>query len=285
MQLNRRNLHEQRETSDFQAPSLGFSSRSAAVLLEEGSSASAVHSSTGASKSLTQPADAHRMPSTGNLKAEHLDAQAVRRSCERICPQHLFSKEISSREILRINRSCGICAHTPRAAGRQAWCRGDEFWTNHRLRWGGMWTGGYRFTGSHNPSPDSDSCPHGYPQVCITGNSPEKFSPRRPNVRFQTTKKTSGGITVIPCSHPTSGGAGPPRRALRRDGRSECQRLERCLIRAVSSWTWSYTLRRSVISLRIFLSAYMTVVWSRPNVCPIFGSERSVSSRQRYMAI
>lgn len=43
-------------------------------------------------------------------------------------------------------------------------------------------------------------------------------------------------------------------------------RFERCLIRAVSSWTWSYTLRRSVISLRIFLSAYMTVVWSRPNV-------------------
>lgn len=36
--------------------------------------------------------------------------------------------------------------------------------------------------------------------------------------------------------------------------------FDRCLIRAVSSWTWSYTLRRSVISLRIFLSAYITVV-------------------------
>jgi hypothetical protein len=49
-------------------------------------------------------------------------------------------------------------------------------------------------------------------------------------------------------------------------GRAKIYRLERCLMRAVSSWTWSYTFRRSVISLRIFLSAYMTVVWSRPNV-------------------
>ncbi len=40
----------------------------------------------------------------------------------------------------------------------------------------------------------------------------------------------------------------------------EDYRLDLCLIRAVSSWTWSYTFRRSVISLRIFLSAYITVV-------------------------
>ena len=60
----------------------------------------------------------------------------------------------------------------------------------------------------------------------------------------------------------------------------------RCLIRAVSSWTCSKVLRRWAISLRIFLSACMTVVWSRPpNVWPMRGSERSVSSRHRYMAI
>ena len=67
-------------------------------------------------------------------------------------------------------------------------------------------------------------------------------------------------------------------------GRTHCR--ARCLIRAVSSWTCSNVLRRCAISLRIFLSACMTVVWSRPpNVWPMRGSERSVSSRHRYMAI
>ena len=57
-------------------------------------------------------------------------------------------------------------------------------------------------------------------------------------------------------------------------------------MRAVSSWTCSYTRRRSAISLRIFLSAYMTVVWSRlPKYWPIFGSDESVSSRHSYIAI
>ena len=49
--------------------------------------------------------------------------------------------------------------------------------------------------------------------------------------------------------------------------------------------TWSKTSRRSAISARIFFSAYMTVVWSRPKAWPILGRERSVSSRHRYMAI
>jgi hypothetical protein len=71
---------------------------------------------------------------------------------------------------------------------------------------------------------------------------------------------------------------GPPKRW------SQCR--ARCLIRAVSSWTCSKVLRRWAISLRIFLSACMTVVWSRPpKVWPMRGSERSVSSRHRYMAI
>ena len=59
-----------------------------------------------------------------------------------------------------------------------------------------------------------------------------------------------------------------------------------CLMRLVSSVTWLKTLRRSAMSSRIFRSACMTVVWSRPPNCwPIFGRERSVSSRQRYIAI
>src|SRR6478609_4263609 len=44
--------------------------------------------------------------------------------------------------------------------------------------------------------------------------------------------------------------------------------------------------RRSPMSSRILRSACMTVVWSRPPKCwPIFGSDRSVISRQRYIAI
>ncbi len=60
----------------------------------------------------------------------------------------------------------------------------------------------------------------------------------------------------------------------------------RDLIRLVSSLIWLNTLIRSAIRPRIFRSACMTVVWSRPpKVWPIFGSDRSVSSRHRYMAI
>ena len=44
--------------------------------------------------------------------------------------------------------------------------------------------------------------------------------------------------------------------------------------------------RRSDISWRILRSACITVVWSRPPNCwPILGSESSVSSRHRYIAI
>ena len=59
-----------------------------------------------------------------------------------------------------------------------------------------------------------------------------------------------------------------------------------CLIRLVSSVTWLKMLRRSAISWRILRSACMTVVWSRPPNCwPILGSDSSVSSRHRYIAI
>ena len=57
-------------------------------------------------------------------------------------------------------------------------------------------------------------------------------------------------------------------------------------IRCVRSATWLYRLLRSAMSWRTFRSACMTVVWSRPpKAWPIFGRERSVSSRQRYIAI
>jgi hypothetical protein len=72
-----------------------------------------------------------------------------------------------------------------------------------------------------------------------------------------------------------------------RNDLSEIQRPEACcLIRFVSSVTWLNTLRRSAMRVRIFRSACITVVWSRPpNCCPIFGSDKSVSSRHRYIAI
>src|SRR6185436_9356893 len=60
----------------------------------------------------------------------------------------------------------------------------------------------------------------------------------------------------------------------------------RLLMRAVSSVTWVYVARRSLIRLVIFLTACMTVVWSLPpNDAPMRGSDSSVSSRQRYIAI
>src|SRR6516165_4700917 len=59
-----------------------------------------------------------------------------------------------------------------------------------------------------------------------------------------------------------------------------------CLMRLVSSVTWLKIDRRSAISERILRSACITVVWSRPPNCwPILGSDMSVSSRHRYMAI
>ena len=58
-----------------------------------------------------------------------------------------------------------------------------------------------------------------------------------------------------------------------------------CLIRAVSSCTRLYTDRSSRIRRAILDVAWITVVWSRPpNSLPIFGSDESVSSRERYIA-
>ena len=58
-----------------------------------------------------------------------------------------------------------------------------------------------------------------------------------------------------------------------------------CLILAVRSWTRLYTVLSSEIRRVIFVVAWITVVWSRPpNSFPIFGSEASVSSRERYIA-
>src|SRR5206468_9617938 len=55
--------------------------------------------------------------------------------------------------------------------------------------------------------------------------------------------------------------------------------------RAVSSWTRLYTDLSSRIRRAILDVAWITVVWSRPpNSFPIFGSDESVSSRERYIA-
>ena len=56
-------------------------------------------------------------------------------------------------------------------------------------------------------------------------------------------------------------------------------------MRLVSSDTWLKVSLFSFMRAVIFLLACMTVVWSRPKAWPIFGSDRSVSSRHRYMAI
>src|SRR5581483_2155363 len=58
-----------------------------------------------------------------------------------------------------------------------------------------------------------------------------------------------------------------------------------CFTRAVNSCTRLYTDLSSRIRRAILEVAWMTVVWSRPpNSLPIFGSEESVNSRERYIA-
>lgn len=175
--------------------------------------------------------------------------RVIRRACERIAPQHLFSKKFFQGENRSINRSCAICARTVRSAGRLAWCRGDEFGTNMRLTFGCLWT-----------NPIGAQAPTLHPQIfdvvhmvihrCESMVEAEKLGRDRVGNRTRSRTRDSNG------TEPAMG-----------FGAVFCVRMcpvgyrfERCLMRAVSSWTWSYTLRRSVISLRIFLSAYMTVV-------------------------
>src|SRR3712207_7222082 len=53
----------------------------------------------------------------------------------------------------------------------------------------------------------------------------------------------------------------------------------------VSSWIWLKASLSLLISLAILAVACMTVEWSLPpKALPIFGSDSSVSSRERYMA-
>ena len=115
--------------------------------------------------------------------------------------------------------------------------------------------------------------------VTIRSGSGDATPASPPSLRDPRQKPRRSPVTYetrLPCE-----GTRGAWRTEEKDG----QPTARCLMRAVSSWTWSYTLRRSAISLRILRSAYMTVVWSRSNVSPIFGSDRSVSSRHRYIEI
>src|ERR1700750_3019781 len=69
------------------------------------------------------------------------------------------------------------------------------------------------------------------------------------------------------------------------EGPTGAKRQRTCFTRAVSSCTRLYTDLSSRIKREILEVAWMTVVWSRPpNSLPIFGSEESVSSRERYIA-
>ena len=167
--------------------------------------------------SLTQPADAHRMPFETNLKAEHRGSEgtagAASGTCEPIGPQHLFSKRFSSREILRINRSCGICARAPSGAGESAWCRGDEFGTNRRLPVVRLWT-------DHSRTHHCTIHPQLYRLIHMVIHRCESTI-QVPKNRF------------VRCPKPGPIGIGPGSIPL------ESYRLDRCLMRAVSSCTWS----------------------------------------------
>ena len=90
------------------------------------------------------------------------------------------------------------------------------------------------------------------------------------------------GRAALPCGRIrwTNGGFHQPPAPLEGPQKSPA-----CLIRAVSSCTRLYTDRSSRIRRAIFEVAWITVVWSRPpNSLPIFGSDESVSSRERYIA-
>lgn len=172
-----------------------------------------------------------------------------RRACERIVPQHLFSKKFFQGENRSINRSCGICARTVRSAGGRAWCRGDELGTNMRLTRGCLWT---NHIGAQAPTfhPQNFDVVHMVIHRCesmVDGSKNRRIRvENRSGERPKTATAPNPRWDSVPSSRSPSVFGG--------------YRLERCLIRAVSSCTWSYTLRRSVISLRIFLSAYITVV-------------------------
>ena len=69
------------------------------------------------------------------------------------------------------------------------------------------------------------------------------------------------------------------------EGSTAGKRQRTCFTRAVSSCTRLYTDLSSRMRREILDVAWITVVWSRPpNSLPIFGSEESVSSRERYIA-
>ena len=93
-----------------------------------------------------------------------------------------------------------------------------------------------------------------------------------------------------PCGHAGSGGGSrtagcPPVPQRCSAGRTHGSSYPRCLIRAVRSCTRLYTALSSLIIRVILAFACITVVWSRPpNSVPIFGSDASVSSRERYIA-
>ena len=136
------------------------------------------------------------------------------------------------------------------------------------------------------------NCPQGYPQAVQGADSesiqtrPVRFSAVRAARQPRVVVRSAAALRTVelcclarhPIGRPATRGGAVRRRP------QDCRAV--LLIRLVKSVTWLYKLRRSAISCRILRSACMTVVWSRPpKAWPIFGRDRSVSSRQRYIAI
>lgn len=146
-----------------------------------------------------------------------------------------------------------MCVRTVLSAGGLAWCRGDELGTTPGLTRRGLWT---NWIGAQAPTL--------HPQICVVVHT---FIHRCESMVEGSRNRSLETVAEPPITRPKADGGTYRDDERHRISKIRCRRrcdvgylLERCLILAVNSWTWSYTLRRSVISLRIFLSAYITVV-------------------------
>lgn len=201
------------------------------------------------------------MPFETKLKARARPRRAPMRSseggCERIVPQHLFSKKFFQGENRSINRSCAICAWSPRDAGGSAWCRGDELGTNLRLTDGCLWT---NRIGAQAPTfhPQKSTVVHMVIHRCesmVVGSEMSSDSAQNRRGIDPDSIRNRSGIDWRSCSidarveprrhrSPTKTATAPTPAmgigavAVVAEGLWS-YRFERCLMRAVNSWTWS----------------------------------------------
>jgi hypothetical protein len=166
--------------------------------------------------------------------------------CERIVPQHLFSKKFFQGENRSINRSCAICAWSPRDAGGSAWCRGDELGTNLRLTDGCLWT---NRIGAQAPTfhPQKSTVVHMVIHRCesmVDGSEMSSDSARnRPGMVFDRRPSRTEAAAIT-----DENGAGADPRDGNRRRRRRCRRTVELSLRAL------FDARRQLLDLVVDLA-------------------------------